>query len=101
MIYKKLTVDEFINEFGNSGQYANNFSREGLKALYGYLSELENLELDVIAICCEYAEYESFDELIADYSINGTSTIYSTLESIENMTTVLETDSGGYVIQQF
>ena len=101
MIYKTLNQNEFINEFGNSGQYANNFTTEGLKALYGYLSELENLELDVIAICCEYAEYESFDELIADYSINGTSTIYSTLESIENMTTVLETDSGGYVIQQF
>ena len=101
MIYKTLNENEFINEFGNSGQYANNFSREGLKALYEHLSELENLELDVIAICCEYAEYESFDELIADYSINGTSTIYSTLESIENMTTVLETDSGGYVIQQF
>ena len=95
MIYKTLNENEFINEFGNSGQYANNFSREGLKALYGYLSELENLELDVIAICCEYAEYESFDKLIADYPQ------YTTLESIENMTTVLETDSGGYVIQQF
>ena len=95
MIYKTLNQNEFINEFGNSGQYANNFTTEGLKALYGYLSELENLELDVIAICCEYAEYESFDELIADYPQ------YTTLESIENMTTVLETDSGGYVIQQF
>ena len=34
MIYKTLNENEFINEFGNSGQYANNFSREGLKALY-------------------------------------------------------------------
>ena len=95
MIYKTLNENEFINEFGNSGQYANNFSREGLKALYEHLSELENLELDVIAICCEYAEYESFDELIADYSQ------YTTLESIESETVVIETDSGGYVIRQF
>tara|TARA_B100001093_G_scaffold189480_1_gene182053 strand:+ start:3396 stop:3683 length:288 start_codon:yes stop_codon:yes gene_type:complete len=95
MIYKTINENEFINEFGNSGQYANNFSREGLKALYEHLSELENLELDVIALCCEFAEYDSFNELIADYSQ------YTTLESIENNTTVLETDSGGYVIQQF
>jgi len=101
MIYKTLNENQFINEFGNSGQYANNFSREGLKALYEHLSELENLELDVIAICCDYAEYKNVDELIADYSINGTSTIYSTLESIKDVTTVLETDCGGYVIQQF
>ena len=95
MIYKTLNENQFINEFGNSGQYANNFSKEGLKALYEHLSELENLELDVIAICCEYAEYESFDELIADYSQ------YTTLESIESETVVIETDSGGYVIRQF
>lgn len=95
MIHKTLNENEFINEFGNSGQYANNFSREGLKALYVHLSELENLELDVIAICCDYVEYESFDELIADYSQ------YTTLESIENATQILETDSGGYVIRVF
>ena len=101
MIYKKLTVDEFINEFGNSGQYANNFTREGLKALYNHIEDFyrsvleEVYKLDVIAICCEYAEYESFDELIADYSQ------YTTLESIESETVVIETDSGGYVIRQF
>lgn len=101
MIYKKLTVDEFISEFENSGQYANNFSREGLKALYNHIEDFyrsaleEFYKLDVVEICCEYAEYESCDELIADYSQ------YTTLESIENMTTVIETDSGGYVIRQF
>ena len=47
MIHKTLNENQFINEFGNAGQYANNFSREGLKALYEHLSELDNLELDV------------------------------------------------------
>lgn len=96
MIYKSLNENEFINEFVTAGHYANNFSKEGLKNLYGYLYEISDyLELDVIAICCEWSEYDSFDELIADYSQ------YTTLESIENETTVLELDSGGYIVRVF
>ena len=38
----------------------NNFSRAGLFALYDYLEQYEDdtgeeIELDVIALCCEYA----------------------------------------------
>ena len=98
MIYKNISENEFINEFVGSEttrQYVYNFSREGLKALYEHLSELENLELDVIALCCEFAEYDSYDELFADYSQ------YATLEDIESDTTVIELDSGGFIIQQF
>lgn len=40
----------------------DNFSYEGLGALYEYLEELsedigDDIELDVIAICCDYTEY--------------------------------------------
>ena len=42
----------------------DNFSYSGLGALFGYLEELsedigEDIEMDVIAICCDYSEYES------------------------------------------
>ena len=39
----------------------NNFSYEGLTALYDYLIQLEEdigeeIDLDVIALCCDYSE---------------------------------------------
>ena len=49
MIYKTLTKQEFIDEFGNSGDYANNFSYDGLSVLYEYFDDIGySNELDVI-----------------------------------------------------
>ena len=49
----------------------NNFSYEGLTALFDYFEQYEaetdeELELDVIAICCEYSEYTLHD-IARDY----------------------------------
>ena len=79
----------------------NNFSRAGLFALYDYLEQLEDdigeeIELDVIALCCEYAEYDSFEEFQADYSED-----YQTIGDIENDTTVIMIDDESFIIQQF
>ena len=48
------------------------FSYEGRAALYGYLTELAEdtggpVELDVIALCCEFTEYESIEEYNTEY----------------------------------
>lgn len=50
------------------------FSYEGLEILFEYLEEYsdstgENVEFDVIALCCEYYE-SSIDELIENYDID-------------------------------
>ena len=98
MIYKTLNENQFIDEFEQSGTYADNFTYEGFKALFNFLDDVhhnDSIELDIIELCCEFEEYESFDELISSYDE------FTTLEEIENQTVVLETDSGGYVIQQF
>lgn len=47
----------------------NNFSYEGLQALFDYLTELEDdtgqeIELDVIALCCDYTEYKDLNEYL-------------------------------------
>ena len=96
MIYKKLTKQEFINEFGSYRQYANNFSYEGLSALYEDFFEEFDSELDVIAICCDFEEFENLEEMIEAYPDD-----YQTLEDFENNTLVLPTNSGGFVIQRF
>lgn len=70
----KTTV--YLNEFRNAFQAIrpNNFSYEGLEVLFNYLTELENdtgedMELDVIALCCNFSE-DSSENIIRNYSIN-------------------------------
>ena len=53
---------------------ANQFSREGLKTLFDYLEAYEDgtgeeIELDVIALCCDYCE-STFAQVADDYSIS-------------------------------
>lgn len=79
----------------------NNFSYEGLTALFEYLEEHEQetdteIELDVIAICCDFTEYEDFKDLQSSYpDINS-------MEELRDHTTVIEIDGGsGFIIQNF
>jgi hypothetical protein len=53
-----------------------NFSYEGLKALFDYFEDYEEstgeeIELDVIAICCEYSE-DTVADIARNYSIDLT-----------------------------
>jgi len=46
------------------------FSYEALNMLYEYFEDIDpDMELDVIAICCEYSE-DNPDDIIANYSID-------------------------------
>ena len=79
----------------------DNFSRAGLSALYEYFEQLEEdignpIELDVIAICCEYSEYESLEEFQEDYGDD-----YQSIDEIEQVTTVIPVDDSGFIILQF
>jgi len=69
----KTTVDFYDFKRAFHDCRPNNFSEEGLGLLFDYLEEYENstgeeLELDVIAICCDYNE-ETLDEIINSYDI--------------------------------
>tara|TARA_R110002012_G_scaffold83847_2_gene210601 strand:+ start:510 stop:806 length:297 start_codon:yes stop_codon:yes gene_type:complete len=50
----------------------NNFSRQGLKALWEMLESYEQdtgeeIEFDPIALCCEYTEYDNMEEFWTVY----------------------------------
>ena len=67
------SVYQFRDAFRECGRQ-NNFSYEGLEVLFDYLENLsedigEPIELDVIALCCDYEE-SSIDEIIDNYSID-------------------------------
>ena len=97
-----VSLYEFTNAFHGT-QYENNFTYEGLKALYTYLDELEEetgeeLELDIVALCCDFSEYESLEEFRENYSSD-----YETMQDIEAETTVIyidEPESNGRFIAQ-
>ena len=60
-----ITVDQatFVRQFEAYGR-ADQFSNEALEALFEYYDELEDCELDVISICCDWTEYEDMQEAI-------------------------------------
>lgn len=69
---KTVTKNEFRNEFKQAGR-ENQFTPYALSELYDYIEDYEEdtgaqIELDVIALCCEYVEYENFEELQEDYN---------------------------------
>ena len=98
-MFQQIDEYDFVKAFEEIRP--NNFSRAGLFALYDYFEQLEEdignpIELDVIAICCEYSEYESLEEFQEDYGED-----YESIEDIESETTVIPVDDSGFIILQF
>jgi len=95
-----ITSSDFTTAFHRMGR-GNHFTYGGLIALYDYLEDCEastgeQIELDVIAICCEYNEYESLAEFQEDYSEE-----YQSIEEIEQATQVIMIDDDSFIIQAF
>ena len=68
---QSVSITDFVNAFEKLRP--DNFSYEGLEALYNYIENLEQdegeeFELDVIALCCSYSEYKNLDEYKKNYS---------------------------------
>lgn len=68
-----ISVYDFHDAFKRAGR-ENQFSYEGLSVLFDYLEECEadtgeELELDVIALCCDFAEAH-YTDIAEQYSID-------------------------------
>ena len=71
-IKQTVTESDFRDAF--QAIRSDNFSYEGLTALYEYLWDLsedigEDIELDVIALCCDFTEY-SEEEARREFNID-------------------------------
>jgi hypothetical protein len=94
-----VTRHEFMDSFGDR----ENFSYDGMTALFEYIEEMEEemgieLELDPIALCCDYTEYSSLEEFHGSYNKEE----YPTMESIEESTQIIPIDgTDGFIIQAF
>lgn len=68
---RNVTEHEFVDAFDQANR-SENFSRQGRRALYDAFIQYEEdmgeeIDFDVIAVCCYYTEYESIDEYNESY----------------------------------
>lgn len=68
---QNITFCSFTDAFHNAGR-GEQFSYQGLETLFNMMTQTEEdtgveIELDPIAFCCDYAEYESLEDLQEDY----------------------------------
>jgi len=91
---------QFIDAFHKMGR-GEQFSYDGLTALYDYLEQLgddigEEIELDVIALCCDYTEYDNFAEFQEYYGED-----YQTMEDIRMSYNSIMIDDERFIISQY
>lgn len=68
---KTISQYDFTEAFRTAGR-GEQFSHDGLKALFDYLEEVEGgtgeeMELDVIALCCDFSEYATAKEAAEEH----------------------------------
>ena len=96
---KNVSKYDFTDAFASSSERKEQFSYSALQALYDYLIEYEEdtgeeIEFDMIALCCEFSEYEDIEEIIG---------VYPDIESVDDLrdhTQIIEF-GGGIIVQAF
>ena len=104
-MFQSVTFSTFCDSFRNLDRQ-DQFTYAGKRILFDYIEELEAstgmaLELDVIALCCEYVE-STHDEIIRDYSLDKDTTDEEVFAWLQDSTMVCgETKEGTIVFAQF
>jgi len=109
----KQTINKYAFERAfKDADRADNFSRAGLNALFDYFEDYEQstgeeIELDVVAICCDYCEYDSAPEAASEYGWepnpddDEADTITDAIEWLTFRTQVITTRIGSVIIATF
>ena len=107
MIYQTIDSSNQLRDEFRRFDRQNTFSYEGMELLYDFLENLgEDIELDVISLCCDYSE-ETAEDIAQNYSIDVEGlddgemldTVLSYLE--QNTILIGKTDSGSIVYGVF
>ena len=109
MIYQTIdNASQFRDAFHHAGR-GNQFSYEALGLIFDFINEGSNVELDVIAICCEFVE-DTWEDVAKNYSIDlegidsyndEAAAMEAVRDYLENNTTVVGEVNGGFVYVQF
>ena len=90
-----ITQTDFIDTFKQPHSYKNNFSYFGLVALFEYLEDYEQdtgeeIEMDMVALCCDFTEYKNTEEFINDYQDYQDMSYSEVMEVLRDETEVIE-----------
>ena len=88
-MYIRVTESIFIDSF--RAIRPDNFSYAGLQALYEYFTcHYESIELDVIGICCDFAQYTE-EEALETYRAKN-------MRELSMQTLVLECSDSTFIV---
>ena len=96
-VYEKYDFSLFENRFRDYSR-EESFSREGLRTLFSYLESLaedsgEPIEIDAIALCCEFSEEEA-EKVLAEHDCES-------FDDFADNTWAVELDNGNILYQIF
>lgn len=104
------TIDRYAFEKGFKDMGRDYYSTQGYDYLYEMLDELD-AEYDVIAICCDFTEYDDGKALLCDYDYmldergetfdDEEEKIEALVELLEDHTSIVHLENGGYMLQAF
>lgn len=120
-IKNTVTFSEFCDAWYRFEDRRNSFSYAGKRALFDYLEQLaddigEDIELDIVALDCDYTEYDSAWEAMMEYQPEDMpcegeegddleeieeKNEKAALEWLQDRTQVITVDGGGVIIQAF
>lgn len=88
-----VTRSIFIDSFRSVRP--TDFTYQGLSALFDYVNVIDeqDIELDVIAICCEFSQYTE-EEALKAYGLES-------IEELEENTTIIRCDDNTIIIHDF
>jgi len=105
---QSISFNQFTDAFTSYGR-DDQFSYDGLKALFDYLEDLAedcgtDFELDVIALCCEFSEYDTALEAVEQQGYDEVEVAElqeaQAFDYLQDHTSVITFD-GGVIIQDF
>lgn len=103
-MYQTINFSSFCDAFSSFTDRKDTFSYKGKRALFDYLESVEadtddKIELDIIALCCDFVEYDSVIEAASEYAQFEVEN--EAMSFLQDNTTVIEVDGGGVIIQNF
>ena len=98
----KQTIGLYDFRRGFEQLQPDNFSYDGLECLFDYFEQFEEdtgvaVEFDVMAICCEYSEYQ-LEDYLRDYGLDKDLTMQQAIEHASNETQVIPVDMDTLII---
>lgn len=107
-MFTRVNLSAFRDAFRAAGR-KDQFSYDGLRVIFDYMEELEDsigepIELDVVAICCDYSEMTP-EEIIEAYSVpydTADDDIWNTVRSfLEDRTIIVGFTDETFVFAHF